>query len=198
LESKKIEDKTLTCNARLLSRQNFNKNISYVLLCFLFFQIIIPFRHLFFEGYVDYNGIGQRFSWRLKNMYKEHDQEIIRFKLLVKNKSTIMSTFHLSEDPMEIAEFKGKKFNVYLTEKQKTNLFYYPNMIPIFVKKLESLIQEKVAIDFIITGECNIGFMGREKQWLFDPNTDLTKITNSTYKTNTWLKPLQKKPWDIK
>ena len=198
LDPKFIESKILKNNARLLSRQHLNKKISYILLVFLFFQIIIPFRHVFFEGYVDYNGIGQRFSWRLKNMYKKHDQEIIKFRLLVKNNSTIMSTFNLAEDPMEVAKFKGKKINVYLTERQKTNLFYYPNMIPEFAKKIEVLIQEKVAVDLIINGECNIGFMGREKQLLFDPNIDLTKITNSTYKANTWLNPLKTKPWDIK
>ena len=33
--------------------------------------MIIPFRHVFIKGHVDYNGIGQRFSWRMKIMYKE-------------------------------------------------------------------------------------------------------------------------------
>jgi hypothetical protein len=198
LDPHKIEEKILAPNARLLSLQVFNKRIANVLLVFLFLQIIIPFRHIFFEGYVDYNGIGQRFSWRLKNMYKEYNPEIIKFSLLVKNIPTVMSTFNLSEDTMEIAKFKGERINVYLTARQKTNLFYYPNMIPVFAKKIELLIQEKAELDLIINGDCNVGFMGREKQFLFDTNIDLTKITSSTYKTNTWLSPLKQKPWDIK
>lgn len=194
IDPNRIEKKFLKRNARLLNRQHFNKNVAYILSLFLFFQIIIPFRHLFFEGYVDYNGIGQRFSWRLKNMYKEHNPEIINFNLLVKNIPIIMSNFNLSDNPMIVADFEGEKINVYLTERQKTNLFYYPNIIPVLAKNIEFLIQKKIKKDFIINGECHIGFMGREKQLLFDPNIDLTEVSNSTYKTNTWLKKLKEKP----
>ena len=47
------------------------------------------------------------------------------------------------------------------------------------------------ANDLTIKGLCEIGFMGRDLELLFDPNIDLTKIPNSTYKTNTWLNPLK-------
>ena len=40
--------------------------------------------------------------------------------------------------------------------------------------------------------------MGREPQLLFDKNIDLTNVDKSTYKTNTWLNKLERKPWDIK
>ena len=190
INSDKLEGKILTNNARLLSRQYFNKNIAYVLLIFFFFQIIIPFRHVFFKEHVDYTGIGQRFSWRLKNMYKEPKTSgLIEFTVLTENSDTV-STFNL---------FNIENANIILTNRQKTNLIYYPNLIPVFTKKLEEHFKKLINnndFDFIIKGRCEIGFMGRDQQLLFDPDLDLTSIKN--YNTNLWLEPLKQKPWEIK
>jgi len=187
-----LEGKFLANNARLLSRQKFKIHITYILLLFLSLQIIIPFRHILFKGYVDYNGIGQRFSWRLKNMYKEPKTAgLIEFTVLTSKKDTV-STFNL---------FNVDKANIILTDRQKTNLIYYPNMIPFFAKKVEKKFQESInnkQFDFIITGKCEIGFMGRKEELIFSPEIDLTKISSLTYKTNTWLNPLKQKPWEIK
>ena len=187
-----LERKFLTNNARLLNRQKFNINITYILLLFLSLQILIPFRHVFFKGYVDYNGIGQRFSWRLKNMYKEPKTPgLIEFKVLTAKKDTV-STFNLDNI---------NKVGIKLTDRQKTNLIYYPNMIPVFAKKIENKFQELISntdFDFIVTGKCEIGFMGRDPELLFSPEIDLTNVSSRTCKTNTWLNPLKTKPWDIK
>jgi len=180
-----IEKRILKNNARLLYRQQFNKVVAYFFLVFFFFQIIIPFRHILFKGYVDYNGIGQRFSWRLKNMYKEPKTNgLIEFTVLTLNNDTV-STFNL---------FNIEKANITLTDRQKTNLIYYPNMIPVFAKKTEKYFQEIInnnEFNFIIKGNCEIGFMGGESTFLFNSQLDLTKITTSTYKTNTWLNRLK-------
>ncbi len=193
IEPSWIEERLLTNNARILSRQNLNVHLTYLLLIFLSLQIIIPFRHFFFKGYVDYNGIGQRFSWRLKNMYKEPVTQpgLINFTVLTSNGDTV-STFHLGNI---------NKANIILTDRQKTNLIYYPNMIPVFAKKIEDKFQESINnknFDFIIHGECEIGFMGRKSELLFSPKIDLTKISSLSHKTNSWLNPLKQKPWDFK
>ena len=192
IDSNKLESYKLKPNARLLSRQYYKKSISFFLLFFLIVQIILPFRHVFFKGYVDYNGIGQRFSWRLKNMYKEPKTfGLIEFTVLTTNKDTV-ATFNL---------FNIENAKIKLTNRQRTNLIYYPNIIPVFAKKIENHFQDSINksdFDFIINGNCEIGFMGRDSELLFDPKIDLTKITHSTYKTNNWLNPLKKKPWDYK
>ena len=193
IEPSWIEERLLTNNARILSRQNLNVHLTYLLLIFLSLQIIIPFRHFFFKGYVDYNGIGQRFSWRLKNMYKEPVTQpgLINFTVLTSNGDTV-STFHLRNI---------NKANIILTDRQKTNLIYYPNMIPVFAKKIEDKFQESINnknFDFVIHGECEIGFMGRKPELLFSPKIDLTKISSLSHKTNSWLNPLKQKPWDFK
>ena len=193
IEPSWIEEKILKNNARILSRQNLNVHLTYLLLMFLSLQIIIPFRHFFFKGYVDYNGIGQRFSWRLKNMYKEPVTQpgLINFTVLTSNGDTV-STFHLRNI---------NEANIILTDRQKTNLIYYPNMIPIFAKKIEAEFQDSINnknFDFVIHGECEIGFMGRKSELLFSPKIDLTKISSLSHKTNSWLNPLKQKPWDFK
>lgn len=193
IEPSWIEERILKSNARILSRQNLNVHLTYLILIFLSLQIIIPFRHFFFKGYVDYNGIGQRFSWRLKNMYKEPVTQpgLINFTVLTSNGDTV-STFHLRNID---------KANIILTDRQKTNLIYYPNMIPIFAKKIEDKFQESINnknFDFVIHGKCEIGFMGRKPELLFSPKIDLTKISSLSHKTNLWLNPLKQKPWDFK
>ena len=192
VSSNKLESYKLKPNARLLSRQYYKKTISFFLLFFLIIQIILPFRHVFVKGYVDYNGIGQRFSWRLKNMYKEPKTAgLVEFTVFTKD-TTVVSTFNL---------FNIGNANIILTNRQRTNLIYYPNIIPAFAQKIEKHFQDSIRnfdFDFIIKGRCEISFMGRESELLFDPNIDLTKVSNSTYKTNTWLNPLKQKPWDFK
>ena len=193
IEPSWIEERILKSNARILSRQNLNVHLTYLILIFLSLQIIIPFRHFFFKGYVDYNGIGQRFSWRLKNMYKEPVTQpgLINFTVLTTNGDTV-STFHLRNID---------KANIILTDRQKTNLIYYPNMIPIFAKKIEDKFQESINnknFDFVIHGKCEIGFMGRKPELLFSPKIDLTNISSMSHKTNLWLNPLKQKPWDFK
>ena len=203
VDSEKLESYNLKTNARLLNRQYYKKAISFFLLFFLFIQITLPFRHVLFKGYVDYNGIGQRFSWRLKNMYKKNSPEIITFKLSVKDGKS--NKFNLSDSLIHISDYEGDTLKIYLTKKQKTNILYYPNMIPAFAQKTEYLLRgfvkekfNRESIEFIVSGNCEIMFMGRSTQLLFDTTLDLTKITNSTYKTNAWLNPLKQKPWDFK
>ena len=125
-------------------------------------------------------------------MYKEPKTSgLIEFKVLTSKKDTV-STFNLNN---------VNQAGIVLTDRQKTNLIYYPNMIPIFAKKIEEKFQELINnndFDFIITGKCEIGFMGRSSELLFSPEIDLTNVSSLTYKTNTWLNPLKTKPWDIK
>ena len=204
IDSKKLESYKLKTNARLLNRQYYKKPISYFLLFFLFIQIILPFRHVFFKGYVDYNGIGQRFSWRLKNMYKEtYPKDRITFYVKHPEARVNMITFGLYPGKVD---FLKDSLNIHLTNRQKTNILYYPNILSVFAKKMEPKIieflknKEKEIENFnapknlIINGEYQIGFMGREAQLHFDTTIDLTNIKEvpiKSYSTNKWIMPLK-------
>lgn len=187
-----LEEKIFPKKNKIGASVNCNKQISKLLIAFLIIQLLVPFRHVFFKGYVDYNGIGQRFSWRLKNMYKEPKTDgLVQFTVLTTKGDTV-STFNL---------FNMNKADINLTDRQINNLFYYPNMIPVFAQKTEHFFQTLINnknFDFIISATCDIGFMGRSPQSLLNSSTDLTSVSTSSWETNHWLNPLEQKPWEFK
>ncbi len=140
---------------------------------FLIIQLLLPFRHLLFQGYVDYNGIGQRFAWRMKIMYKESD-----INYFIINKIT-QEKYSVNIKPM-------------LTHRQYNNLKYFPDLIVPLAKKIKKEANEKFDIkNAKITCEYKIRFMGGAEQLLFSPELDLTKIKPNTL-SNKWLWPLKK------
>ena len=78
---------------------------------------------------------------------------------------------------------------------------YYPDLIPVFAKKIESIINThtkkkyNVDLDFVILAKCDIEFMGRSSQTLINTSIDLTSV--SSWNSNKWLNDLEQKPWDL-
>ena len=161
LHDKPIVQKT---NSRLLNK---------FLVGFLIIQIILPFRHFLFHGHVDYNGIGQRFSWRMKIMYKESEINYFITDLMTREKYNV-------------------NIETMLTSKQYNNLKYFPDLIVPLAKKIQIEALEKFDLKHAkITCEYQTSFMGKNKQLLFSPTLDLTKIKKSQM-PNKWLFPLKK------
>lgn len=145
-----------------------NQAINKLILVFLIIHILLPFRHIFFNGHVDYNGIGQRFSWRMKIMYKE---SVIEYFIIDK--------------------ISQKKYSVdiskMLTPMQYNNLKYYPDLIIPLSKKIKSEAIEKFNIQYPkITCNYKTSFMGREAQLLFSPEIDLSSIPTKKW-VNQWI-----------
>jgi len=136
---------------------------------FLIFQLLVPFRHLLYDGHVDWNGLGQRFSWRMKIMYKDVDMH-----------------FYL----VEAGSNEKREVNVsyFLNDKQYTNLMYYPDFIPPVARyireegKRMGLKNPKVVADFYV------GLNGEDKKRLVDPKVDLSKVKYTTGTGLYWLK----------
>jgi len=142
--------------------------LTRIIVCFLILQLILPFRHVFFKGHVDYNGIGQRFSWRMKIMYKES-----KIDYFITDKMT-QEKYAVNIRPM-------------LTNKQFNNLQYYPDLIVPLAKKIKLEANEKFYIkNAKITCEYKTKFMGGEEYLLFSPELDLAKI-DENQKVNRWL-----------
>ena len=143
------------------------------LVVFLVIQIILPFRHFLFDGHVDYNGIGQRFSWRMKIMYKESEIDYFITNIMTREKYNV-------------------NIKTMLTNRQYNNLKYFPDLIVPLAKKIQIEAMEKFDIKHAkITCEYQTSFMGKNKQLLFSPTLDLTKIKESQL-PNKWLFPLKK------
>ena len=109
-----------------------------------------------------------------------------------------LTTFNLYQTEKFSQDNKLPK--MYLTKKQKTALFYYPDMLPVFAKKTKELILggNKIpdTFDIVIQAKCEMGFMGRAPQAVIDSSVDLTRVSSSN--TNSWLNQLKQSPWDLK
>ena len=147
---------------------SFSKNLNLFILFFLVIQLILPFRHVFFKGDVDYNGIGQRFSWRMKIMYKESDINYFIYNPMNKEKYEVDVT-------------------KMLTHKQYNNLKYFPDLIVPLAKKIKTEAKDKFGIkNAKVTCEYRLAFMGKNEQLFFSPSINLANL--STQKpTNKWL-----------
>lgn len=138
--------------------------------CYLFLQLILPFRHALYEGHVDWNGRGQRFSWRMKIMYKDVD---MHFFLIEKGK----------KERLEV------NLGHFLNDKQYTNLMYYPDFIPELAKYIKREGLQQGLRDPKVVADFRVGFNGEAKKLLIDPKTDLSKVKYWTEETVCWLKP---------
>ncbi len=140
-----------------------------VITVYLVFHLIIPFRHFLYPDHVDWNGVGQRFSWRMKIMYKDVDMH-----------------FYLIEEGS--TEKREVNVGYFLNDKQYTNLMYYPDFIPPVAQYIreegirQGMKNPRVVADF------TVGFNGNKKRLLVDPNTDLSKVKYQPGEGLYWLK----------
>ncbi|MGB1247864.1 MAG: HTTM domain-containing protein [Chitinophagales bacterium] len=149
-----------------------NKLVFPAIVLFVVFQFLFPFRHLLIPGQVDYTGQGQRFAWRMKIMYKAHD---IQFYFTYDGNT--------EKTPVKIADL--------MTDKQYTNLIYYPNCVPVAAKYLKKILIEKGVPNPKVYADFKIGFQGQELQSLFSPDIDLAMINYHPHKKNDWIIPLK-------
>jgi uncharacterized membrane protein YphA (DoxX/SURF4 family) len=143
------------------------------LFIFVLLQLALPFRHLIYEGYVDYTGEAQRFSWRMKSMYKDFSISFI----LKDEKRGIEANL----DPRTV-----------LSVKQYTNLGYYPELIIPVAENLRLKAIEKGVEDPKIYVDYKVGFMGLTKHYIIDPNRELSTINFSPFKHSEWIIPLDR------
>jgi len=136
---------------------------------FLLLQLILPFRHLLYEGHVDWNGLGQRFSWRMKLMYKDVDMH-----------------FYIQEAGSD----KKQEVNVrsFLNDKQYTNLMYYPDFIPPVAKYIQQEGKRLGLKNPKVFAEINVGFNGDQKMPLVDTTADLSNVEYLLGSRLYWLK----------
>ena len=135
---------------------------------FLILQTVLPFRHILFKGHVDYNGVGQRFSWRMKLMYKEADINYFIINRFTKERFAV-------------------NVSTMLTDKQYNNLNYFPDLIVPLAKKIKLEAKEKFVINNAkVVCVYKLKFMEKDEQLLFSPKLDLTKIHQNAL-TNNWL-----------
>ena len=150
------------------------KLTSIVLVLFVIFHLIMPFRYLMFTDNPEWTGIASRFSWRMKMQSKE----ITNFDVTMVDK--------LSKDVMEIdvTTFLTKNQLVHIAEDQY-NLVYLAKYL-----KQKALKQYK-DVDPIIHMDLKVKFNGLPSQNMFPYTTELTQIDEQNYTDDSWMLPLK-------
>ncbi len=172
--------------AKLFSRQSIANNsqstaesvsrspsvVHRLIIAYLVFQFLFPFRHLLYPGHVDWTGEGQRFAWRMKIMLKEADIDFF-----IKNETG-------EKYPVEVAKM--------LSPKQYNNLIYYPDMIPPLARRLKSAALEQGISNPQVVADFKVRFMGvHPSQAIVPPDKDLSRVPIHPFRHSKWIKQLK-------
>ena len=179
-DSKKIEQKLSWLNKKQKAPEvstespphSKQKLIFNCIIIYVVIQLVLPFRHILYNNNVDWSGHGQRFAWRMKIMYKDPDMH-----------------FYLSEKGSD----QKAEINVgnFLNQKQYTNLIYYPDFIPTVARHIKSEGLKRGFKNPVVTADFKIGFMGKEKVLLVNPNLDLSTIEWKPFENSDWINQLK-------
>lgn len=142
--------------------------INTLLITYLTFQLLFPFRHLLYPGHVDWTGEGQRFAWRMKIMLKEAD---INFFIKDNNDNKY---------PVEVAKM--------LSPKQYNNLIYYPDLIPPVAQALKQQALKQGITSPQVVADFKVKFMGvHPAKPIVSPDTDLSRVRNHPFLHSKWI-----------
>ena len=136
---------------------------------FIAWQLIWPWRFLAYSGNVFWHEQGYRLGWRVMLMEKAG-----------------YVTYHIT-DP-ETGRTGDIYPGDYLTPNQEKQLATQPDLIVQFAHHLEKIYQEKGMKDPVITAEAYVTLNGRGSRLFIDPETDLTKVSDS-FAPKTWILP---------
>jgi hypothetical protein len=155
------------------STKNYEPKGSVFTIIFLsvvfMWQVIMPFRYLFYPGKLFWTEQGYRFSWRV--MLMEKAGYVI---------------YHVT-DPES-----GRKREImpsdYLTPQQVKMMSTQPDMILDFAHFLQKRLSMEGIQNPIITAEAYVTLNGSGSRLFIDPTVDLTKIHDS-FKNKPWILP---------
>jgi len=139
---------------------------------YLFIQIILPFRHLLFDGNVNWTEEGHRFAWHMKLRSKSS-----KIKFTVINKDT--------------KEAKVVRLSKYLTKRQRKKMRTKPDMILQFAHYVTNKANKdgKQNIAVYVRSQCRLN--GRPRADLIDTKADLSEVKYPFYKKANWILPLE-------
>jgi hypothetical protein len=129
----------------------------FLLLSFLVFQLLFPWRYLMYPSDLFWKEEGYRFSWRVKRMEKSGS-----------------ATFYLKKAP------EGKKLCIdnreFLTHYQEKQMATQPDLIYQYADLLEEHFRERGADDPIICSEIWVTLNGRPSALYFPKDFDLSGV----------------------
>ena len=139
-------------------------------------QGLLPFRHLLYDGNVDWTAAGQRFAWRMKIQHRTLEK--MEFKVLDMKKKIII--------PVEVNNYG-------LNQDQLNLMAYDPVSVVQFAKFLKRHCRENKGIDDVqVQSEIIVSFNGRKHQQIFDKSVDLSSLGIKPSQLNKHIRKLDK------
>ena len=134
-------------------------------------QILVPLRHLLYDGNVNWTEEGHRFSWHMKLRDKD-----------CKSQFSVVDTATNVVYNVDLTTF--------LTEKQIRKMSSRPLMILQFAHYLSDNMSKKLNrhASVFVTSSCSLN--GRQAAELIDSKVDLSKVSYPFYKKADWILPL--------
>jgi hypothetical protein len=143
-----------------------------ILIPFVAFQLLFPFRGFFLPNPMDWTTIGNRFSWRMK-VDTRHVEEI---GFYVQDRRTM--------------EFLPLRIETMINSAQLMHLSTDPRSIVQFGRYLRDYGISKGIPDPLVKGHVLVQYNGRRLQNFFDPETDLAAAQIRFYARAPWVQPL--------
>lgn len=142
------------------------------LVVFIFLQLLLPFRHIFYPGNLLWTEEAYRFSWRV---------------MLVEKAG--LATFYVED---KASEKKSEIINgQYLTQFQEKQMCIQPDFILQYAHFLKKEYQEKHQYtDPVVTVDAHVALNGRVSQRFIDPQTNLVAI-NDGLAPKKWILPMK-------
>lgn len=166
-------DNLLKTSTNKLTEKRPPKSIMHIttatLSIYLLWQLILPIRHHFIEGDVNWTEEGHRMAWRMMLRSKSGNGHYI-----VKDKNSIKEWKIHPQD--------------YLLPFQKSDVTHHPDMIWQFAQHLEQEYKKK-GYDVSVYANCYCSLNGGEYSLIVDPEIDLAAEEWEPYKHHTWLLP---------
>jgi hypothetical protein len=162
--------------ARILSRMRISFSTlalsfgfsRYLLMAFLFVQVLLPWRFLLYPGTFFYTEQGYRFSWRVMLVEKHGMAEFT-----VRDADGIQRESIRNED--------------YLTPNQIKQMSFQPDMILEFAHHLGAIFKQRGWKEPAVHAEVWVTLNGRPAKMICDPQTDLMKVPRNL-EAYTWVR----------
>ena len=145
--------------------------LKYALIAHFAFQIIFPFRYVFYGDNLFWHEQGYRFGWRVMLMEKAGQ------------------AYFFAENPSNGARIEIRNSD-YLAPHQEKQMATQPDMILQFAQMIQSDLAAKGFTDVQVKAETFVTINGSGSRPFINPNTNLCEVRDS-WKNKDWILPFE-------
>ncbi len=156
--------------SRLTSKRRF---LLSALGVYFLFQVWLPLRHWTYPGNVNWTEEGHRLSWHM----------------MLRVKGGYVRIQAVNHDTGESFQIRNSD---YLTSKQERSLATRPDVLYQYIQILKEDLARRGLTNISLYVNSMVSLNGRPLQPLYDPETDMTRVTWQPFRHSEWLVPLMK------